>query len=59
MNLIVRLSSDVGDVIWEPFGGLFTGSLAANELGRDSYAAEIDKRYFEIGKSRLGEYQWE
>ncbi|MBI4828985.1 MAG: site-specific DNA-methyltransferase [Nitrospinae bacterium] len=30
MSRIIEASTDVGDVIWEPFGGLFTGSLAAS-----------------------------
>jgi len=34
MTLIIQASSDEGDVIWEPFGGLFSASLAAWRCGR-------------------------
>lgn len=37
----VAMSSDPGEVVWEPFGGLCTASAAALELGRNAYACEI------------------
>src|SRR5208282_4382511 len=40
MSLIIKASSDEGDVVWEPFGGLFSGSMAASECGRKAYAGE-------------------
>lgn len=53
MRLIIGASSDQGDVIWEPFGGLFSASLAAKELGRRAYSAELDSTYFQLGVSRF------
>ncbi|KOQ97201.1 DNA methylase [Haemophilus sp. C1] len=53
MMLIIEASSYENDVIWEPFGGLFSGSLAAMNLKRRSFAAEIDKDYFLIGVERF------
>jgi site-specific DNA-methyltransferase (adenine-specific) len=53
MARIIASSSDPGDVIWEPFGGLFTASFAARELERKAYAAEIDPTYFQYGLERL------
>ncbi|EBQ8802799.1 site-specific DNA-methyltransferase [Salmonella enterica subsp. enterica] len=53
MSLIIQASSDVGDVIWEPFGGLFSASIAAHRLGRKSFAGEIDPTYFQIGMERF------
>jgi DNA modification methylase len=53
MELLVESTSEPGDVIWEPFGGLFTGSLAAWRLGRRAFAAEIDPTYFTYGVQRL------
>jgi len=29
LTLIIKASSDEGDVVWEPFGGLFSASFAA------------------------------
>lgn len=53
MEMLIKASSDQGDVVWEPFGGLFSGSLAAKELGRKAFGAEIDKGYFELGVDRF------
>jgi site-specific DNA-methyltransferase (adenine-specific) len=49
----VVASSDVGDVVWEPFGGLFTATLAALGTGRRAFAGELDPVYFELGVGRL------
>ncbi len=53
MKLIIEASTDKGDVIWEPFGGLFSGSLAASLLGRKAYSCEIDPAYFTLGVERF------
>jgi len=43
---IIEASSDRGDVVWEPFGGLFTACIAARRLGRKAFGAEVDPTYF-------------
>lgn len=53
MKLIIKASSDIHDVIWEPFGGLFSASLAAYQLKRRAFAAEIKADLYEIGKRRF------
>lgn len=53
MSTIVEASSDERDVVWEPFGGLFTACLAANQSGRKAFGAEIDPTYFHYGVERL------
>lgn len=53
MRLIIEAASDRGDVVWEPFGGLFSASLAAKQTGRRAFAAEIDPCYFQLGVSRF------
>jgi len=53
MNLIVEATTDKNDVIWEPFGGLFSASLAAKMTSRISYACEIDPDYFLLGVERF------
>ena len=55
MSLIIESSSDAGDVVWEPFGGLFTASIAANKLSRKAYGGEIDWTYFFYGVQRAKE----
>jgi DNA modification methylase len=43
-----------GDVIWEPFGGLCSASLAAVTLGRRAFAAETDPAFADLAAQRLG-----
>lgn len=53
MTMIIKASSDVGDVVWEPFGGLFTACLAARNIGRRAFGAEIDPMYFHYAVKRI------
>lgn len=53
ISMLIKASSDPKDVIWEPFGGLFTGCLAARNLGRRAYGGEIDPAYFHYGVQRI------
>ncbi|XXT38166.1 DNA methyltransferase [Sorangium sp. So ce513] len=53
MTRIVEASSDPGDVVWEPFGGLFSATVAAMKLGRRAFGGEIDSTYFQFGIERL------
>jgi site-specific DNA-methyltransferase (adenine-specific) len=53
MEMIIAASSDQGDVVWEPFGGLFSASLAARNLRRRAFSAELDAAYFEYGLRRF------
>ena len=53
MTRIIQASSDPGDAVWEPFGGLFGASAAAQTIDRRAYAAELDPTYFQYGTERL------
>jgi DNA methylase len=53
MKLIVEASSQTNDVIWEPFGGLFSASLAAKQLQRRAFSAELDPDYFQLALTRF------
>ena len=53
MQRIISASTKPGDVVWEPFGGLCSATLAASHLGRRAYAAEINDTFFEIASHRL------
>lgn len=55
MRLIIDTSTLGGGVIWEPFGGLFSASIAAKEAGRRAYAAELDSTYFQFGVQRFAD----
>lgn len=56
MDLTVRASSDPGDVVWEPFGGLCSASVSALSLGRDAYAAEVQRPFYEASVLRLARH---
>lgn len=49
----IRSTSDPGDVVWEPFGGLCSASVAAIRTGRHAYAAEINPEYFLAATRRI------
>ena len=53
VSMLVEASSEPKDVIWEPFGGLFTACLASNRLGRRAFGGEIDPAYFHYGVERI------
>ena len=53
MSRIIEASSDVGEVVWEPFGGLFSATAAAMRLARRAFAGEIDATYYQYGVERL------
>ncbi len=53
IELIIEASSEPGDVVWEPFGGLCTAAVAARTLGRRCMSAEIDRDFYELAVSRL------
>lgn len=56
ISLCLRCSSDIGDVVWEPFGGLCSAAISAHKLKRKCYAAEINREYFEAARERLQSY---
>jgi site-specific DNA-methyltransferase (adenine-specific) len=49
----LRAVTEPGDVVWEPFGGLATGSVAALQLGCQAYAAELDAEFAALALDRL------
>lgn len=55
MRRQVQAVTDPGDVVWEPFGGLASASVAAVEMGRFAYAAELNPTYQEIAARRLAD----
>jgi hypothetical protein len=53
MRRLVESTTDVGDVVWEPFGGLATGALASISIGRNCYVAEQVEAFAELATERL------
>lgn len=54
LERIIKASSNIGDVILDPFAGSFTTCAVANRLGRNSIGIELNPEYFEIGLRRTG-----
>ena len=54
LERIILASSNVGDIVLDPFSGSFTTSSVAKELGRKSIGIEINKEYYKIGLRRTG-----
>lgn len=52
-KLIILASSEEGDVVWEPFGGMCTTAIASLQLKRRSYSAEILPHFFQLACERL------
>ena len=53
----IKMLSYIDDVVFDPFGGLFTTALVAKKLNRRYISFENDKKYFEIGQKRLEEIE--
>ncbi len=53
MRRIIEASSDRGDVVWEPFGGLCSATVGALEVGRVGYAAEVIIDFYDVAYKRL------
>ncbi|RIK77796.1 MAG: site-specific DNA-methyltransferase [Planctomycetota bacterium] len=53
VELTIRASTDEGDVVWEPFGGLCPGAVVCHHFGRRYVAAEIVPEFFAAAAERL------
>ncbi len=53
VEITLRATTDEGDVVWEPFGGLCTVALAAKRLNRSCYSAEINPNYYRLALERI------
>ncbi len=54
LERIIKASTNVGDVVLDPFSGSFTTSAVAAKLGRISIGIEMNEEYYEIGLRRTG-----
>ncbi len=54
LERIIKASSNVGDLILDPFSGSFTTSYVAKILSRRSIGIELQEEYVKIGLRRLG-----
>ncbi|MDD5331975.1 MAG: DNA methyltransferase [Candidatus Nanoarchaeia archaeon] len=55
IEIFIRVSSNPGNLVLDPFAGTFTTSMVAKKLNRKSIGIDISKKYVRYGKSRLKE----
>ncbi|MDR3364331.1 MAG: site-specific DNA-methyltransferase [Clostridiales Family XIII bacterium] len=53
ISRIIDMSSDYNDVVWDPFGGLFTSAIAAWDLQRICYSAELNPDVYQVALQRV------
>jgi site-specific DNA-methyltransferase (adenine-specific) len=53
IELTIRASTDEGDVVWEPFGGLCPGAIVSYNFRRRYYGAEIIREFYAAAVERL------
>jgi site-specific DNA-methyltransferase (adenine-specific) len=53
IDLTIEATTDPGDVVWEPFGGLCTAAVSAKRLGRKALATEVNEEVYQEAVKRL------
>jgi site-specific DNA-methyltransferase (adenine-specific) len=53
MERQIAASTSKNDVVWEPFGGLCSATVAAVKLGRRAFSAEINAEFYKAALTRI------
>ena len=53
VELTIETTTDAGDAVWEPFGGLCPAAVASLSLGRVCHSAEIVREFYIAAAQRL------
>jgi DNA modification methylase len=53
IRMFIKISSNPGDVVLDPFGGVATTPVVARDLGRKCISFEKNERYYRAGLTRL------
>ena len=56
MERIIKLTSEEGDLIFDPFAGSGTTAIACMNTNRRFIGAEIDTLYFDMANARIAEH---
>ena len=56
MERIIKLTSEEGDLIFDPFAGSGTTAIACMNTNRRFIGAEIDTLYFDMANDRIAEH---
>lgn len=54
LDRVVRASSNLGDLVLDPFAGTFTTCAVAQRLGRKTIGIELHEEFVKVGLRRLG-----
>jgi site-specific DNA-methyltransferase (adenine-specific) len=57
LHRIINISSKMGDIVLDPFGGTMTTAVAAKQSGRDYLMIERDQKYLFFGQIRIDSTQ--
>ena len=49
----ITASSNPGDTVWEPFGGLCSAAVVSLKTGRCCISAEINPDYYRLAQARI------
>jgi len=52
---LIQKSSDEGELVLDPFGGVFTTAIAAVKEDRECVSVEVDTDHYSIGRDRVNE----
>ena len=53
MELLIKQSTSLGDLVLEPFMGIGSTCIAAKNLQRDYIGIELDEKYYDISVNRI------
>lgn len=59
LERIISISSNIGDLVLDPFGGTMTTAAAAKKLGRNYIMIEKNEQYCKYGEQRLNKIIFE
>lgn len=59
MDRLIRLTTDSGDKVFDPFAGVGTTAIIAQRLGRDFITCDIDSTYVTITREKLERERYE
>jgi len=55
LEVLIKASTDKGDLVVDPFSGSASTLIAARSTGRDGVGTELDSKFFELANIRLGQ----
>jgi len=55
LTRIIKIASQPGDLVMDPFTGSGTTAVVAHALGRNFTGFEIDEKYAEIARKRVAD----